>query len=108
MGTDDSDEIDWQVLSVKVQPDLHERIQQHKESQGHSTNSETVRDLMRGGLESTGKLGATTREIGVLWVATILIFINVEWNFQVINTDWLAVLGFGLLAGLGVYSYVKD
>ncbi len=105
MGTDDSDEIDWQVLSVKVKPDLYERIDEYKEDGGYSTNSEVVRALIRGGLDATDSDGKITPEILGMWIGTLLIAVTVEWNLQTINPDWMAVLGFGLATISVGYSY---
>lgn len=108
MGNGDSDEIDWQVLSVKVKPQLHDKIQEYKESGDYSTNSEVVRALIRKGLEATDSEGKITAPAFAIWIGSLLIAVTVEWNLQTINPDWMALIGFVLMIGAAGYSYVKD
>lgn len=92
-------------MSVKVQPDLHDQIQAHGEEGDYSTSSENVRALLRKGLE--GSSGGVTPTIAVMWIGTILISSALDWNFQSIGTDGIALLGFVLVIGAWAYSYIR-
>ena len=78
MESGDSDKIDWQVLSVKVQPDLHERIEDHKETGDYSTNSENVRALFRKGLDAdrSGGVFLPNRRILLLGALVLIMLVN--------------------------------
>jgi len=108
MATGDSDDTDWHVYSVKVKDDLDDRIDQYKESGGYSTNSEVVRALIRKGLNATESEGKVTLPILGMWIGSLLIAVTVEWNLQTINPDWMALVGFVLVAVAAAYSYLQD
>lgn len=106
MGNGNKGGVDWEVLSVKVQPNLYDRIEEHREEGDYSTNSENVRALIRKGLDAGS--GGVTPLIGVIWLGSLLVSSALEWNFQTISTDVIAVLGFVLMIGAGAYSYIRS
>ena len=110
---DTPDETDLKTVGARLKPTLQERIEDHKEREGYTTDSENIRALFRKGLEHDEdadnepqyKIGISG---GLIWAGSLMIATQIEITLQTVSGDWVAVLGF-LLVVLGVvYGYVKE
>lgn len=106
-NTDNSDEVEWEMVGTKLHPDLYDQIQQHKEKEDYSTNSENIRALFRKGLKYDDSPAGIPVPALIVWAGSLLVFSTIEWQLG-FNSDWIGVLGFGLMAIGAGYSYVKD
>lgn len=113
MGTqnaDDSpDESDLKTVGARLKPTLQERIEEHKEREGYTTDSENIRALFRKGLDADDdpryKIGVSG---GLIWAGSLMIATQLEITLQTVSGDWFAVLGFLLMVLGVVYGYVKE
>ncbi len=117
MGTQNQDDPpdgdDLKTVGARLKPTLQNRIEEHKNREGYTTDSENIRALFRKGLdydeeadnEPQYKIGISG---GLIWAGSLMIATQVEITLQAVSGDWFAVLGF-LLMVLGVaYGYVKE
>jgi len=110
MGKADSDEsnkTEWVMAGAQVPRTLYDRIDEHKEKEGHPSKSENIRALFRKGLKYDESPGGIPVEALIVWAGSLLIFSTIEWQLG-FNSDWIAVLGFGLLVIGAGYSYLQD
>jgi len=106
-NTDDSDEGEWKMVGTKLRsPGLYDRVEQHKVNGDHSTDSENIRALFRKGLKYDDSPAGIPVPALIVWAGSLLIFSTIEWQLG-FNTDWIAVLGFVLMAIGAGYSYYQ-
>jgi len=111
MGNADSDEsskTEWKMVGAQVPSDLHDRIKEHKEKEGHPSKSENVRALFRKGLKYDESPAGIPVPALIVWAGSLLIFSTLEWQLESVSSDWIAVFGFVLIVVGVSYEYVRS
>ena len=117
MGTQNQDDPpdgdDLKTVGARLKPTLQNRIEEHKNREGYTTDSENIRALFRKGLDYDEEADAEPQyKIGIsgglIWAGSLMVATQVEITMQTISGDVFALIGLVVIALGVVYGYVKE